>query len=453
MTVVVLLAVLGFPLAMVVAWMFDFTPPGLERTFASGTAVAGGAEVVQAERSAAALLLGRPAIAVLPFENRSNDPDQEYFADGIADDLITRLSAWRWYPVVARHASFALKGRDLDVKDIGTALGARYIVQGSVRKSGARVRIAAHLIDAASTQQVWAQTYDRDLTDIFAVQDEISEAVAARLVVDLERAELARASRRLPDSLDAWELYHRARSIMNIFAQENVTQARALLERAVAIDPLFAPAWSALAEVGMFDIMGGWRQDPAQVLEESLAYARRGVELAPTDAEAHNSLSWALMMAGDSFGAQEESRRALELNPSLPRALTLNAYHRQIAGHSPDDSIEQVHRAMRLSPHDPYEWLYYDTLAASYFNAGRFTEGLEAGQRLITLSPTYYWGYLWSAMNEVGLGHIDDARAFIREGYAIKPDLSFELAQTCLGTMAPDVERRFIAALRATGLE
>jgi serine/threonine-protein kinase len=396
---------------------------------------------------------GRPAIAVLPFENRSNDPEQEFFADGIAEDLITRLSAWRVYPVIARHSSFSLKGRALDVKQIGTTLGARYIVQGTVRKVGTRVRIAAHLIDASNAQQVWAHTYDRDLTDIFAVQEEISEAIAAPLVGDVQRAELARAARRLPESLDAWELYHRARSSMSMFAQENVTQARALLERAVAIDPQFAPPWSALAEVGMLEIMGGWPEDPARVLEEALAHARRGIELEPADAEAHNSLSWSLMMAGDSFGAQEASRRALELNPSLPRALTLHAYHRQIAGHSPDESIEQVKRAMRLSPHDPYEWLYYDTLSGTYFNAGRFTEGLDAGQRLITLSPTYYWGYLWSAMNAVGLGRLDDARAFVREGHAVQPDLSFELAQTCLGTMAPDVERRFLAALRAAGLE
>ena len=184
-----------------------------------------------------------------------------------------------------------------------------------------------------------------------------------------------------------------------------------------------------------------------------MAHACRGIELEPMDADGHNSLSWALMMAGDSFGAEEASRRALELNPSLPRALTLNAYHRQIAGHPPDESIEQVLCAMRLSPHDPYEWLYYDVLSGSYFNAGRFAEGLEAGQRLITLSPKYYWGYLYSAMNAVGLGRVDDARAFVRRGHAVKPELSFELARTCLGTMAPDVARRFLSALRAAGLE
>jgi serine/threonine-protein kinase len=352
---------------------------------------------------------GRPAIAVLPFENRSSDPDQEFFAEGIAEDLITRLSAWRAYPVIARHASFALDGQALGVKEIGATLGARYIVQGSVRKAGTRVRIAAHLMDAATARQVWAETYDRDLTDIFAVQDEISQAIAAPLVGDVQRAELARASRRPPESLDAWELYHRARSALSTFTRENTLQARALLDRALASDPQFAPAWSTLAEVGMFDIMGGWAEDPDRVLAGAVASARRGIELEPTDAESHSSLSMALMMAGDSFGAEEAARRALELNPSLPRALTLYAYHRQIAGHPPDESIEQVKRAMRLSPHDPYEWLYYDVLAGSC--------------------------------------------AFVRQGHAIKTDVSMALAQTCLGTMAPDVERRFLAALRAAGLE
>ena len=178
MTIVVLMVLLGFPLAMVVAWMFDFTPHGLERTFEQDAATGSGAVLAEVGRSGAspdpgspvrevALLRGRPAIAVLPFENRSTDPDQEYFADGIAEDLITRLSAWRSYPVSARHTSFSLKGRALEVEQIGAMLGARYIVQGSVRRSGARVRIAAHLTDATSRQEVWAQTYDRELSDIF----------------------------------------------------------------------------------------------------------------------------------------------------------------------------------------------------------------------------------------------------------------------------------------------
>jgi tetratricopeptide (TPR) repeat protein len=240
---------------------------------------------------------------------------------------------------------------------------------------------------------------------------------------------------------------------MGTFTAESMAQARSLLQRGIASDPHFSPAYSTLAEVGMYEVMGGWCTDADQVVADAVSHARRGIELEPSDAEAHNALSMALMMAKDSFGAMEASRRALELNPSLPRALTLYAYHRQIAGYPPGESIQLVQRALRLSPHDPYEWLYYDVLAGTFFNAGRFIEGLEAGQKLITISPHYYWGYLWSAMNAVGSGRIDEARAFVREGRKVQPDLSFELAQACLGTMAPDVERRFLAALRAAGLE
>jgi serine/threonine-protein kinase len=395
---------------------------------------------------------GRPAIAVVPFENCSSDPDQQFFADGIAEDLITRLSTWRSYPVIARHASFSLQLRAMAVKEIAAKLGARYIVQGSVRKSGARVRIAAQLVDADTAQQLWGETYDRDLTDVFAVQDEISQAIAVPLLVDVQRAEFARV-RRHPESLDAWELYHRAQSLMHTFTEENLARARALLERAVTVEPQFAPPWSALAEVAMHDVMGGWTKDPARLLEVAVRHARRGIELEPRDGEAHTALALALMMTGDRFGALESSRRALELNPSLPRALTLYAYNRQIAGHPPDQSIEMVHRAMRLSPHDPYEWLFYDVLSSSYFNAGRFAEGLDTAQRLITISPTYYWGYLYSAMSCVGLGRRDEARAFVQQAREIQPGVSFELARTCLGTMAPDVECRFLAALRAAGLD
>src|SRR5262249_1124792 len=151
-------------------------------------------------------------------------------------------------------------------------------------------------------------------------------------------------------------------------------------------------------------------------------------------------------------GALEEARRAVELNPSLPFALAIHAYQRHMAGHSPEESIGLVQRACALSPYDPVEWLFYDVLAGAYLNAGRFAEGLEAGRQLIMVSRRYYWGYLWSAMNVVGLGQIEEARRLIHEAQRVKPALSFELARKCLGKMAPDVERRFCGALRQAGL-
>jgi serine/threonine protein kinase/tetratricopeptide (TPR) repeat protein len=396
---------------------------------------------------------GRPAIAVLPFENLSGDPEQAYFADGLAGDLITRLSLWRSFPVIARNSSFVYKGKAVDIKKVSADLGVRYVVEGSVRKAVSRVRISAQLIDATTGELVWAKTHDRELTDVFAVQDEISEAIAASLVGDLQRAEHARAERGTPESLEAWGLYQRALPLICVFTREDCARARALLERAVALDPRFSTALARLAEVGIWEILYEWTDAPERTLEVVLDQARRAVALDPRDAEAHGVLSFALMTAGDGHGALEAAGRAVELNPSMPLTLAYHAYHRHIAGHPPEESIEVVRRAMRLSPHDPVEWIFYDVLAGACLNAGRFAEGLAAGRRLISLSPNYYWGYLWSAMNAVSLGQVEEARQLIREGRVVKPTLSLALARRCLGGMAPDVDRRFTEALHQSGLE
>jgi TolB-like protein/cytochrome c-type biogenesis protein CcmH/NrfG/predicted Ser/Thr protein kinase len=396
---------------------------------------------------------GRPAIAVLPFDNLSANPEQEYFADGLAEDLITRVSLWRSFPVIARNSSFVYKGRAVDLKKVSAELGVRYVVQGSVRKAKNQVRISAQLIDATTEHHVWAKTYDRELTDVFAVQDEISEAIATSLVGDLERAEHSRIQRRAPESLEAWGLYQRALPLIYNFTREDCTQARTLLGRAVEHDPHFATALARLAEVGTWEVLYEWTDDSEQTLAAAIAEARRAVALDPLDAQARIALSFALMTAGDGHGALEESRQAVELNPSMPFALAIHAYHRHIAGYPPEESIALVQRALRFSPHDPVEWLFYDVLAGAYLNAGRFVEGLEAGRRLIALSPNYYWGYLWSAMNAVGLGQIEEAREFVAQARRVKHELSFELAAKCLGTMAPDVDRRFKEALRQAGLE
>ncbi len=396
---------------------------------------------------------GRPAIAVMPFENRSGDPEQEYFADGLAEDLITRLSLWRSFPVIARQSSFAYKGQNVDRKQVASELGVRYLVQGSVRKSGERVRIAAQLVDVATGQNVWSQTYDRVLTDVFAAQDEISEAIAASLVVDLQRAEHARVQHRAPENLEAWGLFQRALTFFYRFTREDFGEARSLLERSLALDPKFSTAWARLAEIAFWEYLYGWTDSPAQLLESMLAAARRGVELDPRDAEAHAELAISLMTAGEGLAAMEEARRGTELNPSHPWALLIRAYIGHMTGNSPEESIELATRAVKLSPRDPAEWLFYDVLAGAYFNAGRFEEGLAAGRRLVSLWPTYYFGPLWCAMNLVELGRIDEARAAVREARRVLPEVTLEMVRRVLGAMAPDVDRRMMGALQRAGLE
>lgn len=396
---------------------------------------------------------GRPAIAVLPFENRSGDPEQEYFADGLAEDLITRLSLWRTFPVISRSSSFTYKGKDVGLKEVAAGLGVRYVVQGSVRKAGTRVRIAAQLVDTLTEQNAWAQTYDRELTDVFDVQDEISEAIAASLVADLQHAEYAHVQHRRPESLEAWGLYQRALARFNRFTRENFEQARALLERATELEPGFSTAWARLAEVGIWEVIHNWTDSPERTLELALTRARHAVDLDPRDAEAHIELSFALMTAGDGNAAIEEARRGLELNPSHIMAQLFHAYMWHMTGHPCKDSIELVHRAMRLSPRDPVEWLFYDVLASAYFNAGRFDEGLAASRRLIALWPEYYFGPLWCAMNAVGLGQLEVAQASIREARRLVPEVSVAMMRRVLGAMAPDVDRRMMGALQQAGLD
>jgi len=390
---------------------------------------------------------------VLPFDNLSRDPEQEYFADGLAEDLITRLSLWRSFPVIARNSSFAYKGKAVDVKQVAVDLNVRYVVQGSLRKAGNRVRISAQLVDATTGQHVWAQTYDRDLTDVFALQDEISEAIAAPLVGDLHRAESARVQRQEPESLQAWELYQRALPLLYHFTRDDIAQARALLERAMEIDPHFAAALARLTEVRLWQVLFGWADDPDGTIQWALEQARHAVALDPADAMARADLAFALITSGDAFGALEAARRAVDLNPSLPFALSFYGYLLTMTGHAPAESIALAQRAMRLSPRDPAEWQFFDTLGPSYFMAGQYSEGLEASRRLIALSPGYLFGYLWGAINAVGLGLPDDARELARQARAIQPGLSVAYVRTALGAMAPEVDRRICDALGQAGVE
>jgi len=398
---------------------------------------------------------GRPAIAVLPFDNLSSDQEQQYFADGLADELIARLSLWRSFPVISRSSSFAFRGKTSDPKLIAADLGVRYLVQGSVRKAGARVRIAAQLVEATTGQQVWAKTFDRELSDVFAVQDEISEAIAASIVSDLHRVEHASARRRPPESLEAWGLYQRALPLIESFTREDAAEARRLLERSVALDATFASPLARLAELSIWEVVFSWTDAPEEGLIKGLEQARRAVALDPMDPDAHAFLAWMLMtigQIGEGGAALEEAKRALELNPSSIWALTIHAWVWCMTGHDAAVSIAQVERAMRLSPHDPAEYLFYDIGSAAHLNAGRYDSGLALARRLTALNPNYYWGYLWCAANAAGAGNLDEAKKFIQEARMIQPEVSIALVRQSLGAMAPEVDRRLAGFLAQAGL-
>ncbi|TFG96396.1 MAG: tetratricopeptide repeat protein, partial [Myxococcales bacterium] len=274
----------------------------------------------------------RPAIAVLPFDNLSPDPDQAFFADGLAEDLITRLSSWRAFPVIARNSSFQYRGGNVDLKRVRQELGVRYVVEGSVRRSGDRIRVAAQLIDAPSGEHVWAETYDREVTDVFALQDEISATIAASLVGDLTRSEGERARQLGTHNLEAWSLYQLGLQHFDRYTLEDFAEARQLFERAAELDPRFATSLGQIAIAGVSELMLGRGGPRDEFVSAMMTSARRAVELDARDPAAHLGLAGAYLAGGDPRNGLESIRRAVDLNPSMPMAWIWLGWAQILAG-------------------------------------------------------------------------------------------------------------------------
>jgi TolB-like protein/class 3 adenylate cyclase/Flp pilus assembly protein TadD len=394
---------------------------------------------------------GRPAIAVLPFDNLSPDPEQAFFADGLAEDLITRLSAWRAFPVIARNSSFHYRGGNRDLKKVSAELGVRYIVEGSVRRAGDHIRVTAQLIDAPSGEHVWAETYDREVTDVFALQDEISASIAASLMGDLTRAEGERANQRGTNNLEAWSLYQLGLQHFDRYTLEDFSKARRLFERAAELDPRFATALGAFAIAGTSELMLGYDGPREELVAKMTASARRAIALDARDPAAHLGLAGSYLSAGDTKNGIESIRRAVDLNPSMPEAWIWLGWAQAITG-NPEAAITASERARRLNPQGSMVWIY-ENLALAYWELGRHEEALEMAERLVATQPTYPTGYAYIAMNLVALGRREEARAAIVEGRRVQPKLSLELMQNYIGVSRPEIDARRNAALRQAGLE
>ena len=275
---------------------------------------------------------GRPAIAVLAFENLSGDLEQEYFADGISEDILTRLAMWRWLPVIARNSSFVYKGGAVDVKQVGRDLGARYVVEGSVRKAGNRVRITGQLIDAETGHHVWAEKYDRDLDDIFAVQDEITDAIVAALEPAVGRAEMDRAQRINPAHIGAWDLYQRGFWRFNQFTKDDLAAAYDLMRQAIELDPRFAAAFAAMGFIRAIEAIWAWTDDPGAAIKEVHEKGRAAFELDPMDASANACLGAANTLMRQYEAGETALRRAIELNPSYAFGYYCLSAHALLAG-------------------------------------------------------------------------------------------------------------------------
>ena len=328
------------------------------------------------EQSRAGLPLpDRPAIAVLPFINRGGDAEQEYFSDGISEDIITALSKLRWFFVIARNSSFIYKGKAVHLQQVADELGVRYVLEGSVRKGGDRVRITAQLNDVATGSHIWAERYDRELADVFAVQDEITEAIVAAIEPQLYAAENFRAQRKPPNSLDAWDLVMRALShYWRVTRQDNMV-AQALLEKATAVDPNYGQALGVLATSHMFSAHMGWT-DLAMVAPIAERAALAAILIDSEDPWAHLALGGVYLFARRFDDCLAEFELALRLNPNFSLAQGYHGLALCYCGRWEEGNVA-AHRALRLSPRDPFSAIYCGIAAYAQFVGGNYDEAIR----------------------------------------------------------------------------
>jgi adenylate cyclase len=327
-------------------------------------------------------LSSKPAIAVLPFDNMSGDPEQDYFADGITEDIIIALSLWRSFPVIARNSSFTYKGQKIDVQRVGRELGARYVLEGSVRRAGKRVRITGQLIDAETGAHVWAERYDRDLVDIFDLQDEIAERIATHMVPEMGRAEEQRAVRKRPADLGAWDLLQRGCWHYHRFTESDMSQARKYMEKSLAIDPLSGLANGYIAATHMFDAVMGWSDDRARSIADGIAAAQRATALDPNEPLPRTVLASLNVFNCEPERGVEEAQRAVELNPSYSVGHLALGYALLFAGR-PEEGIEAMHTALNLSPRDPTMTVVWSQLSLAHLLTKDFDAAVEYARKAL----------------------------------------------------------------------
>ena len=374
------------------------------------------------EQSRAGLPLpDRPAIAVLPFINRGGDAEQEYFSDGISEDIITALSKLRWFFVIARNSSFTYKGKAVHLKQVADELGVRYVLEGSVRKGGDRVRITAQLNDVATGSHLWAERYDRELADVFAVQDEITEAIVAAIEPQLYAAENFRAQRKPPNSLDAWDLVMRALShYWRVTRQDNMV-AQALLEKATAVDPNYGQALGVLATSHMFSAHMGWT-DLAMVAPIAERAALAAILIDSEDPWAHLALGGVYLFARRFDDCLAEFELALRLNPNFSLAQGYHGLALCYCGRWEEGNVA-AHRALRLSPRDPFSAIYCGIAAYAQFVGGNYDEAIRLAREGIRQRGDFVGAHrvLTAAAGMAGQG--DLAKVALQELCRAQPNI------------------------------
>lgn len=368
-----------------------------------------GTIVASASRQPPALR-DKPSIAVLPFANMSGDPEQDFFSDGLTEDIISALSAWHYFPVVSRGTSFLFKGRSVDSRTAAEELGVRYVLEGSVRKSGNRIRISVQLNDAVADSQVWAERFDRNLEDIFELQDEITHRVAAVVAPELEKAEARRVLSAPPASFGAWEAVQRGVALLHDFTKDSNARARDMFQRAIELDPNYSKAYTGLAYSYHRDIFWNYADDPASSVERFLDAAKRAVILDDTDSSAHLVLGYAYLWASQYDLAEAHERRAVELNQGNAFAHVALGEAIDLAGR-PLEAVSFVQKGIDLNLRDPRVHTFIGALARVYLNARDYEQAASTARWALERRADYPQAnaYLISALGHLGL--TDEAHA------------------------------------------
>ena len=393
----------------------------------------------------------KPSIAVLPFVNMSGDAEQEYFADGITEDLITELSRFAELFVIARNSTFVFKGMAVDIQEVGRRLGVRYVVEGSVRRTSQRVRVSAQLIEAATGRHVWAERYDRDLADIFAAQDDVTLAIVTAIAPTVGALERARARRAPCCSTSAWETYQRGLWHVYRYSRDDLATARTLFAHAIQIDSQFAPAHAGLAYAVYAEVLWGYATDVSAHLAQARHAASRAVALDPRDALAHQILGRVLMTSGDVRQAVTECERAVTLNPNLAAAHYGLAYALALAGRA-EAALASVDRAVRLPPYDPLMHAFLTLRSALLIILGHFQQALDVARNALQQPSATAWAHLQEASALANLGRIDEARAAMQRAIALQPDVSLRWLRTLLPALPDAKIDDYLDGLRKAGL-
>jgi adenylate cyclase len=394
----------------------------------------------------------KPSVAVLPFTNMSGDAEQEFVSDGIAEDVITALSRYPSLFVIARNSSFTYKGRAVDVKQVGRELGVRYVLEGSVRKAGNRIRVTAQLVEAGTGNHVWADRYDRDLADIFAVQDEITEAVTISIAPAIADAELQRAVRKPPDSLDAWAAYQRGLWHLSEASPDDNTIAQKFFRQAIDLDPTFAGGYSGLALAQLQAAAVYQKLGLLEAQSSAEALARRAVALDGADAEARSCLGWALQARGELQGALSEIERALGMSPNLAVAHGQRGATLIFAGR-PKEGLAAVQTSIRLDPRDPFSAIRLLHIACGLYFSREYEEAIEAAKQLIRSYPDFPMIYRWPAAALGQLGRTAEAKEALDKAVSLAPAAFDMYVRKRVPWFRPEDHAHLVEGLRKAGWE